>query len=481
MRRSACLWGLLLPTLAFAAPRDAVVAAGDCRDPDLIGVTRDLLRTLAARTSEHVVPFEELAARLAPAPAHSEEELRRQLEAAQMQFYSGEYGKAEQELSAAAADIDKLPPGKARVELLSALDLTYGLLLKGTGRQEDADERFAQVLRIQPEYRMDPDYFSPLTRRRFDRIRRALAVGKRQHLVVKSTPAGAEVTLDGKAFGRTPLSIELPPAVYALRLAREGALSFPHTLDLHSDQTVVVDLAFEGAVQARRVPCVVNPSDENDRLSKAARVGNLVQADDAVVLRLDPRGGGPTWLTATLIDLPAGQKIREGSLKLENPNQPAQGLDDLVTFLLTGQPTGNVVAAPVGLAPVAARRASQAAPEPYRAAPVLVPDSLPQENVLTRTETPWRWKKTAAYGASGLGVALLGVGTAMELSSANAWSQFDGYYTGGKAPSPDQVGAVATLRNQAQVRQQMGAAALITGAVALGTGVYLYLTRGPGE
>jgi hypothetical protein len=267
--------------------------------------------------------------------------------------------------------------------------------------------------------------------------------------------------------------------VYALRLSRDGALSFPHTLDLHSDQTVVVDMAFEGGVQARRVPCVVEPSGENDRLGKAARIGNLVRADEGVVVRLDPHGGGPTWLTATLLDLPAGQKVREGSLKLANPNQPAEGLDDLVTFLLTGQAAGNVVASPVGAGPRLASR-SKESPEPYASA-ALTPESLPQENVITGAPTAWHWRKVATYGASGVGAALLGVGAVMEISSANAWSKFDGYYSAGKAPSPDQVSASATLRNQAQVRQQMGAAALVTGAVALGTGVYLYLTRGPGE
>ena len=54
-----------------------------------------------------------------------------------------------------------------------------------------------------------------------------------------------------------------------------------------------------------------------------------------MVVRLAQRGGGPTWLTATLVGLPAGQEIREGSLKLLNPNQPAKELGDLVTFLLT--------------------------------------------------------------------------------------------------------------------------------------------------
>lgn len=480
MRWPVPLFGVLIPALALGAPRDAVVAAGDCRDPDLIGVTRDLVGILGERPTERVVPLTEITQKLAPAPGRSVEELKRQLDGAQMQFYTGQYAKSEQQLQEAEKEIAKLPPGKTRVELFTSLNLTYALLLRGTGRQSDANERFSQVLRIQPEYRMDPDYFSPLTRKRFERIRRGLAKGKHEHLTVKSIPEGAEVWLDGKSFGKTPLALDLPPSVYALRLSKGQALSFPHTVDLHSTQAVVVDMAFEGSVRAQRIPCLEKPANENDRLSKAARLGNLTGADQAVVVRLAQRGGGPTWLTATLVGLPAGQEIREGSLKLLNPNQPAKELGDLVTFLLTGRATGNVVAAPMRPGSVAARGAL--APVPYEDKPSLSPSEPPPENLIAqRPHEGWHWKRKAAYGAGGVGALLLGVGTAMELSSASAWSSFDGYYSGGKSPSLSQLEEVASLRDSAQVRQQMGTTMLVSGAVVLGAGLYLYFTSEPGE
>lgn len=478
MRWPVFLFGALLPALVLAAPRDATIAAGDCRDPDLIGVTRDLVRVLGTRPSEQVVPLEEISQKLAPTSTRSVEELKRQLDGATMQFYTGRYGTAERQFQEASAQIGRLPPGKQQVELLTQLNLVYSLLLSQTGRQEQGDELQRQILRLQPDYRMDPDYFSPLTRRRFERLRAQLAKGKRERLILKSLPEGAEVSLDGKSVGKTPLTLELPPGVYGLRLSRDGALSFPHTVDLHSTQALVVDMAFEGSVHAQRIPCLEHPANEEDRLSKAARLGNLVGADQAVVVRLGQRGGGPTWLTATLVGLPAGEEIREGSLKLEDPNQPAKGLEDLVTFLLTGQPAGNVVAGPVR-GPRMARRPSDAP----GAQPALTPSALPEENVLTRSEASagWHWKRKAAYGASGLGAVLLGVGTAMELSSAGAWSDFDGYYSGGKSPSLAQVPQVASLRDSAQVKQQVGATLLVSGAVALGAGLYLYFTSQPGE
>jgi hypothetical protein len=69
----------------------------------------------------------------------------------------------------------------------------------------------------------------------------------------------------------------------------------------------------------------------------------------------------------------------------------------------------------------------------------------------------------------------------MELSSASAWSGFDGYYSGGKSPSLSQLQEVASLRDSAQVRQQMGTTMLVSGAVVLGAGLYLYFTSQPGE
>jgi hypothetical protein len=79
-------------------------------------------------------------------------------------------------------------------------------------------------------------------------------------------------------------------------------------------------------------------------------------------------------------------------------------------------------------------------------------------------------------GVGGAGVLAALVGGYLELSAHNTWSEFDGYYAGGAAPLPSQAGTVADLRDSARSKQTIGGAALITGAVALGVGAYLYFT-----
>src|SRR3954452_8086515 len=94
---------------ASSSPRQAVIALGDCRDPDLVSVTRDLTGALAANGAVLPSP-DEISEGAPPAPSRSIEELQRQLEAAQNEFYAGEMQKAEQALKTALSDIDKLPP-----------------------------------------------------------------------------------------------------------------------------------------------------------------------------------------------------------------------------------------------------------------------------------------------------------------------------------------------------------------------------------
>jgi hypothetical protein len=481
---------------ASSSPRQAVIALGDCRDPDLVSVTRDLTGALAANGAVLPSP-DEISDELAPASSRSIEELQRQLEAAQNEFYAGEMQKAEQALKTALTDIDKLPPSVAHFNLLATANLTYALLLKGTGRGAQADELFSQVLRLAPAYRMDPDYYSPGTRARFERIRRGLAAQGKKRLTVKSTPLGVEVNLDGKPVGHTPLTIDLPSGTYVLRLAKEGALSFPHPVQLNEDRTENVDFAFESSVDAERVPCVQQAADVRD-VNGAARLANVLGAENAVVLRIDRAQTGPRWLTATLFSLPAGQKVREGSLKWERPNHAPDGLADLVTFLTTGEAAGKVVALKTDFAartelapkpaPVAAASPAPAPPvttsrpelPPFASPPAaLTPPPLPATSpavVTERASSPMSGRQTAGLAMGGAGAVAVIAGALFDLKAHSEWNAFDSYYADGGAPNANEIADAANLRDSARSKQTLGTAMLIGGAVLGGAGAYLYFT-----
>lgn len=473
--RALCPAALLLPLGAWAAASSGVVvAAGDCHDPDLIGLTRQLDDVLAPGKgrSRWLTP-DQVADRLAPTPHQSVEEIRRQLDAAREAFYAGEYLKAEEMFAPVRDEITALPPGKIHANLLNSLRLSQALVWMHTGHASQVDEAFRAVLRLTPNYQLDPVYYSPQTRVRFERIRKELAQSPTKRLTVTSKPSGAEVSLDGLIVGKTPYSGDLPAGRYQLQLSREGARSFPRTVELTDTVSMKVDLGFESSVDLQRVPCVQSHGDEKERLAGASRLGAALDSDEAVVLQVEHGGGGQAWLTATLLGLPGGQKVREGSLKVQDLRNPPDGLRDLASFLQTGRVAGNVItgrpAAPLVVAtaapPAQANLAPRADPHPMVEEQAGPPDR--------------RWQRPWGIGIGSAGAVAALVGGYFELSAHKTWSDFDAYYAGGAAPQPSQASAVANLRDSAESKQRIGAAGLITGLVAMGVGGYLYFTAPP--
>jgi len=57
-------------------------------------------------------------------------------------------------------------------------------------------------------------------------------------LNVDSRPSGASVTINGKASGRTPLTIDLPPGEYQVLMAMPGFRNFATTVRVVAGERV---------------------------------------------------------------------------------------------------------------------------------------------------------------------------------------------------------------------------------------------------
>ena len=64
-------------------------------------------------------------------------------------------------------------------------------------------------------------------------------------LQVASRPGGAEVIVDGKSVGRTPLSMEMSPGSHEVRLSLPGFKSWTTTVDVKPGITVRVSGSLE--------------------------------------------------------------------------------------------------------------------------------------------------------------------------------------------------------------------------------------------
>src|SRR5687768_8848427 len=108
----------VLPCVAQAAPRRMVVASGECKDLELSSHAKAFHDALKARQEpESVLSVAAFSERLFPPATRSFEDIQRQLDAAQDQFYEARYAKAEQAINEALKEISRLPVGEPRWQL----------------------------------------------------------------------------------------------------------------------------------------------------------------------------------------------------------------------------------------------------------------------------------------------------------------------------------------------------------------------------
>lgn len=100
------------------------------------------------------------------------------------------------------------------------------------------------------------------------KVEEKLAAAGVQALVVYTDPPGAELRLDGRSRGKTPLHTVLPPGTYALALALEGYEPVSQEVALALEASRVLDLVLRQAPPVAAAP----PPDLKAAPPKAASV-----------------------------------------------------------------------------------------------------------------------------------------------------------------------------------------------------------------
>ncbi len=453
---------VLASTTAVAAPRMALVALGDCRDPDLLRYERQFEQRLSERVGPQLLPEEQFQARVGPPPTHTLDEVRRQVSTAENLFYNDRIADSLALLEQTLAELERLPPGPERWSTFGDAQLIRGMALNSQRRRDASDDAFRAVLRVDPRHVMSPDAFSPAFRQRFDKLRNELARARKVRLSVQSQPAGAAVYVDGRELGHTPAMLDLVPGTYQVFVGRPDAFSFPHVVQLREDSSLRVDLAFEQTIPPTRAPCLQQPRDGKETpLGNALKLALLLEVDQLVVLRLDRPAAGPSWLSAAVLNAQTAQRTREGGIQLGSSRSGADDLGELARFVVTGE-TGERV---VVVNPALGQASVLALPPP---AAVVQAQAVP-----ART-----WKTPTGITLTATGAAALAVGLVFQLKANDSASKFNQAYTGGSAPLPGQIGTVDGYRSDAHAQQTVAYVSYAVGAVALGTGLWLWLTDG---
>ncbi len=91
-------------------------------------------------------------------------------------------------------------------------------------------------------------------------------------LSISSTPAGAEVIVDGKRLAeRTPLAISIPPGRHTVLVRSDSGASYSTTIEARYGRAVNVDALLSGGTEERRPPPPDNPYVDDDDAPIALR------------------------------------------------------------------------------------------------------------------------------------------------------------------------------------------------------------------
>jgi hypothetical protein len=456
---------------AQASTRTALVAAGHCDDPDLIEHSKELTRVLRARVGAQLIDRAELIEHLGVPAARLPGEIERRIEGAELQYFEADYRGAERRLLDALGEIERLAPGVKRWQLFVRGVLLRALILRATSRSVEADEQFRRVLRLDADHRLDSDSFPPSARTRFDRLRGQVASQPRATLAVTSIPAGADVYLDGRAVKRTtPISLEVVPGRYSISLSKDGGFSFSRAIEVTTSASVHFDLEFESSFQPQVVPCVRDGGDEPLRLTNATKLGGRLSIEQVVIARTEQRSAGYTWVSAAVVQVATGLKIREGGVKVDSSDTASSLLGELAEFISTGKAGRNIVASTRGLAPSTTELAAVEQPKLASVATPPLRQGKPPGSLR-------EWPRVLGTGLVGLGTLAVGTGIVFQLRSDQGRAELNRYYAEGRIPAVADFSTVQSIRRRADSQRRSAFAGYALGVAAVSAGAFLILNR----
>ncbi|MBI5545806.1 MAG: PEGA domain-containing protein, partial [Deltaproteobacteria bacterium] len=117
------------------------------------------------------------------------------------------FKQAVDELERVVAILEVQHPYIDFAELVNAY-LTLAVSYFRRGQDSDGEKILAQVVRLDPERKLDAEKYPPVFLRTFDNVSRKVKKASRATIQVEPTSAGATVFLDGRQVGKAPLLLK---------------------------------------------------------------------------------------------------------------------------------------------------------------------------------------------------------------------------------------------------------------------------------
>ncbi len=477
MKPVAPLLALVVAAPSGAAETLAVVSVADPPGPgvELAEMTHQL-RAACRDRAGGVLEAPEMRARLlGQLSGVTLAELDRAYGGALATYQNGEYESSIRTLYAIVDDLEKMPEtAEAYSQWIRAL-LRLAHAEATIGHTKEARDAMERVLAVEPRYQPDPEQYSPAYRRDFDAARVRVAAKPRRKLSVAALGGPGAVFVNGRDVGAPPVALALPAGRYRVGGAASGSRVPSMIVELQEeDRSVVLDFALAESLRVNAGPGLALPRAA--RPTGVVRAGAWLAVDKVLATSLGVENDVP-FLVGTLYDIRRGAVQREGRVRMTAGAVPSVNLGALAAFLLTGQPSREVLEsrpAPLPVAAFAAGAASATAAPPGAAAPE-------PTSAIVAQPAPKGWMRPAAYAAGGLSLVLAGYAVTQGLSAsgaygdANAMLRPDGVLKPGADPGAYHD---AVARGDAASRRAyIAAGAAVLSAAA--TGLLWVLSREP--
>lgn len=295
----ACALALLLPLPATAAPRYVGAVPRGELSPAVAGVIDAALQAAAER-ARYAMPGEAKA----PSPARnstSVRELERMLADARGRHLEGDFhGAVDQTEEAARRFLASyaFEEDSRAWEIFTDLLLVQGLARSRLDDERGADDALARIARVRPAYVPDPGIAPPRFTNHFRKLSRKVA-DQAGSLRVESSPAGAQVILDGQPVGTTPLVLPaVAPGLHHFSL-RQGEARLDEAREISgAQQSLRFSLGAQGDDPAEALRhALAQGAAARDVARQAAALG-----PDVVVAVIESGRGGPELFALRLLE-----------------------------------------------------------------------------------------------------------------------------------------------------------------------------------
>ncbi len=380
--RTFTVLGFIMAGTVSAGLKTLPVAAGDCRNGEILSGMNSFESALKAQLGADWMSGDVALDVARPKATRSLEDIQRQIDSARTLFYGDQMDKALSVIHQAQTELERVSPLMKPWPVRVDAAMLEALIYKSQDKKAEFNDAVRKVLRVDNAFQPDANFFTPGFLQEVEKLRKEGNRTKKPRLEIRST-AQADVYIDGRLMGKTPYKIDLLPSQYRVMLVLQEAQSFARTVDFKKDETLMVDMAFEGAV-SNQTPLCLSINNEKEQISTALKLGASVGVEQVVLFRLTSLNQDPPYFRATL--LTKGIDVRSGGVQLKDKSA-TNLLKDLATYVLTGVPgktveTGDAIGKRVDASskasdPKAAPPAIAKAPPPATVKPTTPPVVTP--------------------------------------------------------------------------------------------------------